>query len=275
MNTTGRDPRIKILMYHRVVEQPLDRDTNWHYVTTAQFRQQMSLMNRLGFTTITFIDYQLFLQGELSLPAKPILITFDDGYLDTYENAAPILWEMGMKAVVFAMGNRHLQRASWDESGKNDICPLMSDDQLRSLRNFGFEIGAHSLNHSNLVGLTNREIFREVDTSKRELESVLELPVYTFAYPYGSVDERVQKIVEVAGFSFACGVYTGSPAFGKTELDFRRVAINQNHSLLNFLIRLMTPYEYLEWFYYRFKSTMKHPETSDLQLQKSIKQTDQ
>lgn len=275
MNTPGTDPRIKVLMYHRVVEQPLDRDTNWHYVTTAQFEQQMSLINRLGFTTITFIDYQLYLQGNLSLPAKPILITFDDGYLDTYENAVPILQNLGMRAVVFAMGNRHLQRASWDESGENDVCRLMSDEQLRSLQNIGFEIGAHTLNHSDLVGLTNREIFREVDTSKRELESVLEQPVYTFAYPYGSVDERVQKIVDLAGFSFACGVYTGSPAFGKTELDFRRVAINQNHSLLNFLIRLMTPYEYFEWFYHRFKSIMKHSEAPGMRLHKRVNQADQ
>ncbi|MEX1212599.1 MAG: polysaccharide deacetylase family protein [Balneolaceae bacterium] len=275
MSTAGKDPHIKILMYHRVVDHPVGSDTNWFYVTSDQFKRQMSLINRLGFTTITFIDYQLYLKGELSLPAKPIIITFDDGYLDTYDVATPILLEFGMKAVVFVMGDRRHLRASWDEAGDHDICPLMSDDQFRTLRNYGFEIGAHSMNHSDLSSLTNREIFHEVDTSKREIESVIGEPVHTFAYPYGRLDERVQKIVELAGFSFACGVFSGSPSFGKSVFDFRRIAINRNHSLAHVLIRLLTPFEHLEWLYYRFKMSIQRTETPALHIPNHVNQADQ
>lgn len=275
MSNPGRDPHIKVLMYHRVVEHTPDKDSNWHYVSATQFKRQMRLIDKMGFTTITFIDYQLYLQGELSLPARPIIITFDDGYLDTYEHAVPILRELGMKAVVFVMGNRKLRQAAWDETGENDHCPLMTNAQLRTLRLYGFEIGAHSMNHSNLVELTNRDVFREVDTSKRQIESVLRQPVYTFAYPYGSVDERVQKIVELAGYSFACGVYTGSPDFGKTELDIRRIAINQKHSLIDFVLRLVTPYEHLEWLYHRIKSFGWYSVKTSLQIHKRANQADQ
>lgn len=274
MSTPVREPYIKVLMYHRVVEQPLERDTKWLYVTTDQFRRQMKLIDTLGYTTITFNDYQLYLQGDLSLPAKPIIITFDDGYLDTYENATPILLKLGMKAVVFVMGNRKLRRALWDESGEKDICPLMSDDQCRTLRSYGFEIGAHTMSHNNLVELSNRDIFHEVDSSKREVEAALGEPVHTFAYPYGSVDERVQKIIELSGFSFACGVYSGSPEFGKTALDIRRIAINRNHSLAHVMIRLVTPYEYLEWAYHCLKTKLKLSEATRLPIHNRVNQAD-
>ncbi len=254
MEKSKRLSNIKVLMYHRVIESKPRIQTHWHYVSIVQFRTQMKIIDKLGFTPITFSDYQLYQEEKLTLPKKPIIITFDDGYLDTFQNAIPILQEFDMKAVIFVMGNRRLNRARWDELDQEDVCELMTDEQIRMAKNLEFEIGAHSLNHISLVGLSDKEVEFEIQQSKYQIESILNTPIHTFAYPYGILDNRVSGIVSESGFSFACGVYSGSPKYGETKYDIRRLAINHNTSMLGFIAKLLLPYQYVEWLYHRAKS---------------------
>ena len=258
MNDSNRILKIKVLMYHRVLAEDPEKESRWHYVTVTEFRKQMNMIDRLGYTPITFSDYQLFVEGKLTLPSKPIIITFDDGYLDTLENAIPILIELNMRAFIFVMGNRKLKTARWDEVDDSDSCPLMSDEQVRAVQKMGFEIGAHSLNHIALTDLSLKEMISEVSGSKEALENLLEEPIQTFSYPYGSIDNRVKKIVSESGFQFACGVYSGSAKFSQSMMDFRRLAVNQDTSRLKFLITLLLPYQYIEWLYFRLKNRMTH-----------------
>jgi len=245
---------IKVLMYHRVLDKPPRENSNWHYVLTEDFIKQLKLIDALGYTTITFNDYKLYLEDKLTLPKKPIIITFDDGYLDTYEVACPVLIEHNMSAVIFAMGNREIDQACWEDLDDTELCPLMSSDQLRSLSNLGFEIGAHSMNHYDLTKLRDEEIFKEIAESKETLEKILDEPVHTFAYPYGSLNKRVKKMVEIAGFSFACGVYTGPYRFGDDFFDLRRLAINYHTGTSRYLLRLLLPFQYVEWLYHKTRS---------------------
>ena len=252
-------------MYHRVLEEEPEKESRWHFVTTTEFREQMKMIDRLGYTPITFLDYQLFLDGKLTLPSKPIIITFDDGYLDTLENAIPILLELNMRAVIFVMGDRKLKSARWDEMDDFDSCPLMSDEHIRKAEKMGFEIGAHSLDHFPLTDLPEKEILHEVTKSKESIENVLQKPIQTFSYPYGSVDDRVKKIVSDSGFLFACGVYSGSAKFSHSMMDFRRLAINQHTSQIKFLLTLLIPFQYVEWLYFRLKEGFVHSIKMDTQ----------
>lgn len=256
MKESNRILNIKVLMYHRVLAEKPEKESRWHYVTVDEFRKQMNLIDKLGYTPITFSDYQLSLEEKLTLPAKPIIITFDDGYLDTLENAIPVLKELNMHAVIFVMGNRKLKTARWDEQDDFASCPLMTDEQIRWADRMGFEIGAHSLDHFPLTGLREKDIAYEVTRSKQAIEEVLDKPIQTFSYPYGSVDEKVKKVVSDSGFLFACGVYSGSAKFSQSVMDFRRLAINQDTSWLKFLFTLLLPYQYIEWLYFRLKNRM-------------------
>src|SRR3990172_10485191 len=97
----GNPRKIKILMYHRIVDDKEANSKHWTCIHVREFRRQLESLERWGFTAITFDDYRLYLQGELNLPRKPVVLTFDDAYLDTYENAFPLLQEYGMRAVIF------------------------------------------------------------------------------------------------------------------------------------------------------------------------------
>src|ERR1051325_2195833 len=105
----GEPANIKVFMYHRIVDDARLSDSQWTCLHIKDFRKHLELIDRWGFTTVTFNDYRLFLMGELNLPKKPIILTFDDGYLETYRLAYPALQEFGMKAVVFVIADQSIK----------------------------------------------------------------------------------------------------------------------------------------------------------------------
>ena len=117
----ANSPGIKVLMYHRIIEDNLPGKDSWLCVHIDDFKKQLQVLDFLGYTTITFWDYKLYLSGQLSLPKKPIILTFDDGYSDVYELAYPAMKKMGMKGVVFAMGNRHKMNSGWNSENKLNL----------------------------------------------------------------------------------------------------------------------------------------------------------
>lgn len=247
MNTTEKRANIKVLMYHRIVEKPSGEISNPHSVSEEDFRSQLKMLEALNYTPVTFEDYHLYVRGELTLPKKPIILTFDDGYLDTFETALPILRDFNMKAVLFVMGDRHRRKATWDENSEE--YPLMSDEHIVEARAEGFEIGAHTISHLVLPELPEKELRREVFGSKKKIESVLGEEIISFSYPYGRLNKRVRSVVEESGFRFACGVYTGPPTFGDDLYDIRRLSINRKTGIAAYLLKILTPYQYVEWLY--------------------------
>lgn len=244
---------IKVLMYHQIVEKQSVKQSDEYSVCVDDFRKQLRILEALNFTPITFLDYKLYLEDKLTLPKKPIILTFDDGYLDTFELALPVLLEFDMRAVIFVMGNRDLLRADWDEKGGGTGELLMTNEQILKASSFGFEIGAHSMNHRSLTELNEDELKNEVLNSKKSIESILDKRIHSFSYPYGCTNQTVRRITRECGFTFGCGVYTGPPGFGENFYDFRRLTINEHTGILQFLMYLVLPYQYVEWMYARFR----------------------
>jgi peptidoglycan/xylan/chitin deacetylase (PgdA/CDA1 family) len=127
----------------------------------------------------------------------------------------------------------------------------MSDEEILELRAKGFEIGAHGMSHHNLTELNSEQIHQEIYESKHMIEALLNEEIISFAYPYGQVNRSVERLVAQGGFKFGCGVYTGPPKFGDNLYNIRRLAIKLHTTTFRFLLKILAPYEYVEWLYWK------------------------
>ena len=233
---------IRVLLYHRILPEKTPGSPEIKFTFERQFRGQLRLLERWGFTPVTFNDYRLIVEGELISPRKPIILTFDDGYKDTYEIAAPILLEFGMSAVVFVLGDRTVPTNSWDAGLNVPQVELLNDQNLLELHQMGFEIGSHSLTHARLTMLPREDAWHEIQRSRVLLEITLNAPVKTFAYPYGLVNRTLKEMVAAAGFLQACGVWSGPSRFQADPFEIRRIEITHSTGLPEFGVKVLGPY---------------------------------
>jgi peptidoglycan/xylan/chitin deacetylase (PgdA/CDA1 family) len=254
---TLNSDRIKVLMYHRIVEsESLSHSYPDLCTHVSEFRSHLTWLEKWGFTPITFEDYHLCKTGELWLPKKPVILTFDDGYVDTFNNAFPLLREFGMKAVLFVMGNRLLRTNAWDQPAGLPLAELISDQQILELHTAGFEIGSHSMNHVRLSDIPRDQAWEEISRSRMVLEILLNAPVRSFAFPYGQVDEATKRMVYDAGYAVGCATYSGPPAFCTDPFEIRRLIVPGFTNMFQFGITMLTPYEYYRWLVWKVKTFM-------------------
>jgi peptidoglycan/xylan/chitin deacetylase (PgdA/CDA1 family) len=188
----------------------------------------MSSLKRRKFTALTFKDYLSFRNESRPLsefPKKPVIITFDDGYLNNLSLALPILQEFQFKAVIFALGDMAVRNNAWDVIKGEPEDLLMNADQLKILSDAGIEIGAHSLSHRDLTKLSEDEAYHEILQSKLNLEQLLQTDVVSFAYPYGYYSDSVKELTKKAGFQIAVATDRGGMHVEQDLFEIFRVAI--------------------------------------------------
>ncbi|HEV8539339.1 MAG TPA: polysaccharide deacetylase family protein [Bacteroidota bacterium] len=251
----GNPNKIKILVYHRIVDDDRIANSHWTCLHVREFRKHLELIERWGFTTITFHDYRLFLRGELNLPRKPVILTFDDGFAEISDLAFPALQNFGMKGVVFVVADRKIKSNIWERDLAVPRGQLLRRDQIIELAKEGFEIGSHSFSHPRLTELGEDDAWREISHSRLIIEDLIGSPLRSFSYPYGLVNENLKKMVRNAGYSIGCGVFSGSALFCHDLFELRRITMRNTTHSLRFALQLLTPYqryEYLRWKTVRF-----------------------
>lgn len=203
---------IPILMYHQVTAQPLET-RHRIFVTRERFREHLALFLRTGHTTLTFGDLLDFKEGRRpwsEFPKKPLVLTFDDGYRNNLEYAAPLLYEHAMKAVIFLLCDPNLKHNSWD-AGEVPESPLMNEAERKRLRATGvFEVASHGFSHQKMTEMTEAEARHELTASKARLEAEFGRPVHAFAFTYGAVDERCPELAREAGYAYALNTDRGA-----------------------------------------------------------------
>ena len=188
----GQTLQVPILMYHYLSTPPpgadlIRRDLS---VSPTQFASHLAYLREAGYETISFVQLAYAAIGQAELPAKPVLITFDDGYRDSYENAFPLLQKYGYKATFFIF-TQPIQTANVD---------FLSWEMVVEMHKAGMEFGSHSHTHPDLSSSNLDFVFSEVLTSKQLIEQHIGEPVRFFCYPAGRYDNLTMEVVKSAGF---------------------------------------------------------------------------
>ena len=181
-----------ILLYHHI----LNGDTlNRYNVSLDMFTAQMQALQMWGYTSITISQLADVIRNGGELPEKPVLITFDDGDIDVYQNAYPIMERYGMVGTFYIVANR---------IGSDQF---VNADQIKQMHTSGWEIGSHGYSHRDMSADHN-VIEAEGYKAKKLLEEKLGLPINSFAYPYGGWDATVSGYT--AGYGYTSGAGLGN-----------------------------------------------------------------
>lgn len=195
-----------ILLYHHIAPAesiPRDdarfRDEGWHFThSPGEFEFHLLELQRRGYRFISLDQLVIELHTKGAERPDSAVITFDDGWMDNYTFALPVLTKLGLPATFFVT-TAHLSNAADDRK-------RMNADQLRELACNGHIIGTHSRTHSNLSRLSNAEARNEIMGCKEDLEDSLGTQVDFFAYPGGAFNTDVTRITRDAGYKAACSV---------------------------------------------------------------------
>jgi peptidoglycan/xylan/chitin deacetylase (PgdA/CDA1 family) len=228
----NNDKGIPILMYHSIDKEvdPVTGKLNELRVPKEVFREQMKYLKENGYITLTMSEVYDFFQNNKGVPEKSIVITFDDGYLDNYTNAYPILKEFGFNATVFIISGLVDKDKAY-----------MTSEQLKEMELSGIEMQAHTANHPQLSTLDYENQMREIKDSKIFLENLLNKKIEYIAYPYGNYNENTLKIVKELEFK-AAYLADGPWAYKNDGAYlYRRVYISSLRDMNNFIERITNP----------------------------------
>jgi peptidoglycan/xylan/chitin deacetylase (PgdA/CDA1 family) len=195
--------RIPILVYHRVVDEMPPDDYYGICMSHDLFEEQMCSLAEAGYHTLTVEEAAVFMRRRGRLPVRQVALTFDDGYMDTFELAVPVLRRLGFSATMFIVAGLVGRRSLWD-AGKCCTAPLMDWPHLQQLLDWGFALGSHTLTHPELSALPLDDARHEIVASRARLERQLDRAITTFCYPFGEWNESTYRLVRAAGYRAAC-----------------------------------------------------------------------
>ena len=209
---------LPVLMYHRVgpilASQPAVTQTLT--VSPADFAAQMTWLHAHGYHAVTPLQAFEALEYGRALPAKPVMITFDDGYRDILWHAAAVLHRLHMPATAYIITGR--------VSGPDPS--FLTWPELARLERFGFTIGSHTVTHRDLRLMSSADAYGELRNSRQALEQHLGHPVQWLAYPFGGENASVVALARRAGYVLALTTQGGTMQSAAQPLLLHRYEVS-------------------------------------------------
>jgi peptidoglycan/xylan/chitin deacetylase (PgdA/CDA1 family) len=178
------------------------------YVSRPDFRDQVDWLDRHGYQAVTLEQVEDAWWREATLPRRPVVLSFDDGYRPQFTFALPELRRHGWAGVLNL------------KAGGSDLYPSNVEAMIAS----GWELASHTIDHSDLSTLSGADLEREVAGSRRILRREYGVPVRSFCYPAGRYDEAAIAAVRAAGYTTATTQIPGY-ATRRSPLELARLEV--------------------------------------------------
>lgn len=219
--------RLHILAYHGINTDAADHLS----VSPAQFAAQMAWLRERGARVVSLAEGIAQLRRDSDV-GQLVALTFDDGYADFGEHAAPVLAKYSVPATLFIVTARIGAVADWPGApiGRR----LLTADALRELVRQGHSLGSHSATHTRLTSLGPAALAVELGESRARLAQEIGASPAAFAYPYGAFGRRERDAVAAAGYVCACSIRGWSNAPGADPFALRRIEMWRGYSMRDF-----------------------------------------
>jgi peptidoglycan/xylan/chitin deacetylase (PgdA/CDA1 family) len=206
---------VPILMYHEVRKPPPGAPNPRLFVSASTFRAEAGWLARNGFHGITLVQLRQAWKGRRKLPRRPVVLTFDDGYLSVYRNVVPTLRRLHWPAVLnLALGNTKSAEG-------------VTRAEVRRMMRAGWELASHTISHLDLTTLGSAQLREELVGSRRLIRRWFHVTASDFCYPAGRYDQRVVRAVRRAGYRTATTVSPGL-ATPRHPFELPRIRIEES-----------------------------------------------
>ena len=204
--------KLPILLYHNVAyEYPAENEQL--HISPERFRAHMQALKDNGFTPVSFQEYYDYRVNGAALPEKPIIISFDDGYITNYEYAYPILKELEMKATFFAVTSSSstptsfpIHHYDWKMANEMEASGLI-------------DIESHSYTHPKHSELALDKVEQEARLSYFDIKTYMHKQPLVYSYPNGAFSDQTKEIVRKAGYKMQVKVGNDGVNTDSTPLD--------------------------------------------------------
>ncbi|MCY8317235.1 polysaccharide deacetylase family protein [Bacillus vallismortis] len=213
---TEKPAKLPILMYHSI------SSGNSLRVPKEEFEAHMKWLHDNGYQTVTPKEAYLMLTQDKKPSEKCVLITFDDGYTDNYEDAYPVLKKYGMKATIFMIGK---------SIGRKHH---LTEDQMKEMAQNGVSIESHTIDHLELNGLSPEQQYSEMADSKKLFDNMFHQETSMISYPVGRYNEETLKAAEETGYQMSVTTEPGAASRDQGMYALHRVRVSPGMSGASF-----------------------------------------
>ena len=217
---------VPVLMYHVIAPAPAGAKYAGLWVSPKALQAQVDALARAGYTAVTLDAVLDAWDGKPSLPPKPVVLTFDDGYLSQGKDAGAILAARGWPGVLYL---------AWHNLGTPGGITRSRIEQMIA---DGWEIGAHTINHTDLTTLDAAGLRREVGGSRQKIHEAFGVPVNAFCYPAGRFDPTVEDAVREAGYTSATTELPGRASPDQDRFALSRIRVDASDTAATVLAKV-------------------------------------
>lgn len=206
---------IPVLAYHKV-DIPDPSSPFLISLTAENFRSHLKYLYDHN---ITPISLDRLLSVEKGSEKNYVAITFDDGYRDNYLAAYPILQDFNFVATIFLLASFVGKTANQRH--------YLTQSQIKEMQKYGISFQSHTCTHPNLTQISEQEVKKELEESRKILEDILDEPVRHLSYPYGAYNDKIMRIASEAKYeaAYAAG-HAPNTRFARERFDGSKLKVN-------------------------------------------------